>query len=409
MSSLRQVEAMLGRESMGVVHGLPGVPVASPSSVDEAREIVQCLTKDRVKFALLGRGSKLGWAALVQKPTLAISTAKLSGVVEFEPGDGVMTALAGTTLAELEGIVRPHGLRITPAVPRADNATLGGVIAAGQSGTDRLLHGAMRLHLLGTRLLQLNGQSTRSGGQLVKNVSGYDIHRLLAGSFGSLGLITQASLRLMTCPEDRWLCTSQSATPAPLVQLATQLLESGIRSEALIIEGAGDAWQLHLSLVGRRGHVEAERKLVAALLPASDSLGGEAAHTRLEALRESEPDWHAGDVVQVALKRSRLSHGLETVMDSGFVGKQSQYRIHPGLATIQVRLQSALSAENLRQLRTSLQALSAQVSLKRPTPLTEEFLPRVVDPVRARLVARLRQTYDPQNLLCTRPPLEPIQ
>jgi glycolate oxidase FAD binding subunit len=407
MSVLGQVERLLEKGSLGTSACLPGVPVATPSSIEEARELITVVSKDRVPSVFFGAGSKIGWAAQVQRPALAISTAKLSGVVEFEPGDGVLTALAGTPLSELEAVVHPHGLCITPAIPRTSNSTLGGIIAAGQSGVDRLLHGAMRLHVLGTRVVQLDGEYTRSGGRLVKNVSGYDIHRLLTGSFGSLGIIAEASLRLMTIPEDRRVFSVPSDEPDSLVKLAMKLLESGIRPEALIIDGADKSWELHVSLVGRRGHVESECALVAGDLSDASALHGESATEKLETLRQSEPNWNTSDVLHMAVLRTKLAELLARLTQSSVHENAVQYRIHPGLATIQIQSREPIPANELQQLRSSLGTPTTQFSLRRATPLSIDYLPESRDPVRDRLATKLRQTYDPANLLCTRPPLEP--
>lgn len=121
----------------------------------------------------------------------------LAGIVSHEPSELVVTARCGTPLRELEAALAQHGQCLAFEPPRyGAGGTVGGMVAAGLSGPARASRGAVRDHVLGTTLLNAKGQVLRFGGQVIKNVAGYDISRLLCGSLGTLGVILDVSLRV---------------------------------------------------------------------------------------------------------------------------------------------------------------------------------------------------------------------
>ena len=127
-------------------------------------------------------------------------------------------------MAALAETVHAGGHHLTPDVPRPAESTLGGVVAAGQSGHDRVRYGPVRHHVLGVEVALADGSVVRSGGRLVKNVTGFDLHRLHCGAEGSLGILLGASMRLFPRPERTVLLASvptdaQAASAASLALL----------------------------------------------------------------------------------------------------------------------------------------------------------------------------------------------
>src|SRR6185437_3778429 len=123
------------------------------------------------------------------------------GIVDYEPSELVVTARSGTPLAELEGALAERDQFLAFEPPAfGPGTTLGGVIAAGLSGPRRMYAGAARDFVLGTRLLTGSGERLRFGGQVMKNVAGFDVSRLLCGSLGILGIITEVSLKVLPRP-----------------------------------------------------------------------------------------------------------------------------------------------------------------------------------------------------------------
>ena len=130
-----------------------------------------------------------------------LDTRRHTGIVSYEPTELVVTARCGTPLAELEGELARQGQMLAFEPPRfSPQATLGGCVAAGLSGPRRAAAGAVRDFVLGARLLDGAGRDLVFGGQVMKNVAGYDLSRLLAGSLGTLGVILEVSLKVLPCP-----------------------------------------------------------------------------------------------------------------------------------------------------------------------------------------------------------------
>ncbi|MHA7601233.1 glycolate oxidase subunit GlcE [Alicycliphilus sp. T452] len=125
----------------------------------------------------------------------------LAGIVSYEPSELVVTALAGTPLAELEALLAQHGQCLPFEPPRfAPGGTVGGMVAAGLSGPARASVGAVRDYVLGVEIVNGKGELLRFGGQVMKNVAGYDVSRLMAGAWGQLGIITEVSLKVLPVP-----------------------------------------------------------------------------------------------------------------------------------------------------------------------------------------------------------------
>jgi len=127
-----------------------------------------------------------------------LDTRSYNGIVDYEPTELVITARCGTPLAELEAVLAQHNQMFAFEPPHfGDGATLGGVIASGLAGPRRVSSGAIRDFLLGVVLMDGKGEVLTFGGQVMKNVAGYDVSRLLAGSLGTLGLMLQMSVKVL--------------------------------------------------------------------------------------------------------------------------------------------------------------------------------------------------------------------
>jgi glycolate oxidase FAD binding subunit len=162
-----------------------------------------------------------------------LDTRACAGVVAYEPTELVVTARCGTPLAELERVLAAEAQMLAFEPPHfGAGATLGGCVAAGLSGPRRASAGALRDFVLGARLIDGRGRSLAFGGQVMKNVAGYDVSRLLAGSLGTLGLILEASLKVLPrpaveetlrleLPQDRALETMNRWAAKPLPVSAT--------------------------------------------------------------------------------------------------------------------------------------------------------------------------------------------
>ena len=160
---------------------------------------VQSAYQNRQALAVQGNGSKL---FLIHQVTgQRLSTASHQGIVNYLPSELTITVRSGTLLSDLKEVLAENGQMLAFEPPQFSvNATIGGTIAAGLSGPSRPFTGSARDFVLGCKIINGRGDLLKFGGEVMKNVAGYDLSRLVAGSYGSLGLILEVSLKLLPLP-----------------------------------------------------------------------------------------------------------------------------------------------------------------------------------------------------------------
>ena len=168
-------------------------------AVERYAERIRAAAVEKKPLRLRGGGSKDFYGEALQGEVL--DTRDYAGIVAYEPTELVITVRCGTPLVELESVLRAQGQYLAFEPPHfGDAATVGGMIAAGLSGPRRQAAGAVRDFVLGVRILDGRGDDLSFGGQVMKNVAGYDVSRPLAGSLGTLGLILEVSLKVPPMP-----------------------------------------------------------------------------------------------------------------------------------------------------------------------------------------------------------------
>lgn len=171
-----------------------------PDLSAELRERVVTAAAERTPLVIVGAGTKAFYGRAATGVPLEVSGHR--GIVSYEPKELVLTARCGTSLTELEQTVAEQGQMLAFEPPQfADSATLGGAVAAGLSGPRRPYTGAVRDFVLGVRLLNGRGEILRLGGEVMKNVAGYDLSRLVTGALGTLGVILEVSFKVLPRPE----------------------------------------------------------------------------------------------------------------------------------------------------------------------------------------------------------------
>jgi len=167
--------------------------------LEQFREQVKGASASGTALCIRGGGTK-DWYGEARRGSV-LDTRAYSGVVDYEPTELVITVRCGTPLAEVEALLAGQRQMLAFEPPRFGAAsTIGGVVAAGLSGPRRATAGAVRDFVLGAQLMDGRGELLNFGGQVMKNVAGYDVSRLLAGSLGTLGLITEVSLKVLPMP-----------------------------------------------------------------------------------------------------------------------------------------------------------------------------------------------------------------
>jgi glycolate oxidase FAD binding subunit len=180
------------------VAGVVPAFVAAPASTQEAADLLRAAAAAGLAVVPRGAGTGFGWGAPPSRCDLVVDLRSMDQVIEHEAGDLVVRVQAGLTIGQLASALAPAGQELALDVPA--EATVGGVVATGTTGPRRLRYGAPRDLLIGLTVVRADGVIAHSGGKVVKNVAGYDIGKLFAGSHGTLGLITEATFRLHPRP-----------------------------------------------------------------------------------------------------------------------------------------------------------------------------------------------------------------
>ncbi|QFY59165.1 FAD-binding protein [Rhizobium grahamii] len=179
-----------------------------PISEEDAAAIVREHAASGRRLAICGGDTRSGFGNAVEAESRLRST-NLAGIVAYNPGEMVMTARAGTPLAEIEDALARNGQMMAfepmdhrPVMATTGEPTIGGVFAANVSGPRRFIAGAARDSLLGVRFINGKGEAIKAGGRVMKNVTGLDLVKLMAGSYGTLGFLTEVTFRVPPRPKD---------------------------------------------------------------------------------------------------------------------------------------------------------------------------------------------------------------
>jgi glycolate oxidase FAD binding subunit len=250
------------------------VRTEAPSSVEEAAEALRAAAAQgrRIRIRFSGGRTKLDWGRPVPEPDVELSTQGLDRIVEHNAADLTAVVEAGMRLADLQSVLADAGqmLAIDPPLGSADSATVGGVVATGDSGPLRHSYGAIRDLLLGITVVLSDGTVAKAGGKVIKNVAGYDLAKLFAGSFGTLGLVAQVAVRLHPIPVRRATATGSADDGAALGRAINALSRAPLEFESVDVSWRS-GWGRVLARCG--GAAAAERAGAATRLMNDAGLG----------------------------------------------------------------------------------------------------------------------------------------
>jgi glycolate oxidase FAD binding subunit len=334
---------------------------------------------------------------------VALDMRGLDRIVAYEPRDLTVTAEAGVALSELQARLAEHGQYLPVDPPPDERVTVGGLLATARPGAWRGHLPTARDLVLGMQVVLPDGTFARSGGRVVKNVSGYDLHRLHTGALGSLGVIIEASFKLAPLPRATRSLAVRCASLEGAAGLAFALRDavlparalSVLAPEAAVEAGLPDAAHALVELAGYEAAIEASAKQVASL--ASDARAGveEAPPGLWERLRALAGDGGAirGEVVlRLGVPATALGATIEAARELG-----ATVWGHLAAGSVLVRA-PALEARAVGALRDRAEALRGFLVIESGPP----GLRSAVDPLGAgerELVRALKQQFDPGGTL----------
>lgn len=396
-------EGVLDENARYAIGGREPPLVLAPQSEQEIVALIEHAKGYRLPFAIAGSGTHLGAICPPEPYSWTLCTLRLNRLIDYAPADLVITLGAGMRLSEAQAILGQHGQYLPWNPPLPDEATIGGIVASGRSGAWRFRHGTPRDRLLALRAVRGDGTPFKSGAKVVKSVAGYDLHRLMCGSWGTLGVITEITLKVAPLPParqavqiaiPRW--DSVEPTLAQLMQapLQPERLDlvripslTGVEAPILLLEFAGSeagvAWQLRWLQ---------EQGFEANPVPAE----------WLERLR----DWLAPRQHHLLLKLLMRSSEVADWMARLSAVEGCNLYAHAGSGVLYV---SCEADEPAKQALQALQGASAGVgtprwyALQMLPSLHEDELPTPLHAERrSPLAQRLKSVFDPHSLL---PPL----
>src|ERR1700676_5108112 len=208
-----------------------GTIFVAPGNTEEVASVLRLANENGCSVVSWGGGTKQGWGYPVA-PALVLEMHRLNVLREHTWQDMTCSVEAGCTWASLQSGLAQHGqfVALDPLWP--ERATVGGIVATNDSGALRLKYGGLRDLIIGMTIVLADGTIAKSGGKVVKNVAGYDLHKLMIGAFGTLGVITEVTFRLHPIPVHTAVWTISSRTAEPIGDLMMKVLDSQLSVQA---------------------------------------------------------------------------------------------------------------------------------------------------------------------------------
>jgi glycolate oxidase FAD binding subunit len=210
------------------VDGVRAALVARPGSTAETAEVMRVAAAAGLTVVPRGHGTKLTWGRPPERVDLLVDLSRMDAVQDHAAGDLIVDVRAGTPLTTVQDTVAGAGQRLALDDPLG-GATVGGALATNLSGPRRVRFGSARDLLIGVTLVRADGVVAKAGGRVVKNVAGYDLGKLLVGSFGTLGVVTEAVFRLHPLPAARALVSAPFERP----EEAQRLVQAAVQAEVM--------------------------------------------------------------------------------------------------------------------------------------------------------------------------------
>jgi glycolate oxidase FAD binding subunit len=362
------------------VSGAPATREELALALKEAAE-----AREPVRF--IGGGTKRHWGAAAAEPAHELPTTGLDRIVEHNAGDLTAVLEAGVPLAHAQQVFAEEG-QMLALDPPDDGATLGGVVATGDSGPLRARYGGVRDLVVGMRVALADGTLAKSGGKVIKNVAGYDLSKLFAGSFGTLGAIVELSVRLHPLPPASATALGRSTDPGELGRALLALSRAPLEHSGFDVRWSGGSGALLVRFAGAAPGPQA--KLAERLLREAGldtDIAGEDQALWAEQRAGQRADGPDAAVVRASGLPSRLPVLLRAAdrLGASLVGRA-------GLGLSWLRLPEP-SAAQVEELRRELHP-SPCVVLDRPASLdVDPWGP--LDPAARALMQRVKDHFDP--------------
>jgi len=363
--------------------------VVSPADTSQISATLILAQAEGLIVEPAGAGTKRTWGAPVQ-PSLLLRTDRLNTVREHTWQDLTCTVEAGCTWQTLQSTLAQHGQSVALDPLWPDRATVGGIIATNDSGSLRLKFGSLRDLVIGMTIVLADGTIARSGGKVVKNVAGYDLHKLMIGAYGTLGVITEVTFRLHAIPRHTKSYTFASSTPDALGELLLCILNCQLNIQAMQLRSVADSFYLDVELAA----------LPEVIHHQAHTLNTMGQAFKLEIRDSSTEIWNTRQalftqresfLVKATMLPSQIAATTAAIHDLG--GASVAQATGITIASI-----PATAANGLLQLRKQLEESQGSLTiLHQPSASIIDLRGTLPDSIE--LMRRIKHQFDPNNIL----------
>ncbi|QHN03275.1 FAD-binding oxidoreductase [Granulicella sp. WH15] len=375
-----------GREFVRVEGEMTSV---SPASTEEVAAVLRAANSYGMAVTAWGSGSKQGWGG-ARKAALILHTDRLTAVREHTWQDMTCIVEAGCSWSKLQEALLQHGQFVALDPLWSDRATIGGIVATNDSGSLRHRYGSLRDLVIGMTIVLADGTVAKTGGKVVKNVAGYDLHKLMTGAMGTLGVITDVAFRLHSIPRHTCSVVVRSLDVGLLGTLLLQILDSHLSTERLQVRGGGDGFFLDLGLVAMPDVLLDQTNAVTAMAEKLGLVASEASSAEWDA-RQALFDRADGVLAKATMMPSDIAHFSAAVRELG--GDCVTQAV--GVMTLSVPVSATDQVVHLRQ---QLEAKRGSLTILRQ-PDEAVIEPWGTLPDTMPLMRAIKQRFDPQHIL----------
>jgi glycolate oxidase FAD binding subunit len=239
------------------------VEAVAPATTEEVAATLRLAQQNRWPVTALGGGTKQKWGYAVE-PKLLLEMRSLDQVREHTWQDMTCSVEAGCCWSALQAQLAQHGQRVALDPLWPDRATVGGIVATNDSGALRLRYGALRDLIIGMTIVLADGTIAHTGGKVVKNVAGYDLHKLMTGAFGTLGIVTSVNFRLHSLPQCERTFSIYADRAEPLGKRMLELLHAQLCTQATQLRSTPNGFALDIQLASLTEVVASQAALLQA-------------------------------------------------------------------------------------------------------------------------------------------------
>jgi glycolate oxidase FAD binding subunit len=424
------------------IDGIAPLVVLRPDAVEQIPEIIKLAAAEKLAVVVTGGRTKLNIGLPPAKYDVALDMSALNKIIAYDPGDLTLSVEAGIPLRQISRALAQHGQFLPLAVPFLERTTIGGTIASGVDGPLRQLYGTARDYLLGMEFVTGEGVAAKSGGRVVKNVTGYDIHKLMIGALGTLGVMTRLNFKTFPLPAAtrgfvaRFPTTAQACemrnriAASPLSPLTLDILSPQVAAlfSAAAPPSKFEPEPMPLNVLsnsewtvttGYCGHDEVLARYETALRQIATDSGATAVTILAENLA---PAWArkrefipiaiasspAATIVKISVLPSRLKDVLATAQEAAGANSLPWASLARGVGVVYFALlppnQNEDSFARVRTATSAIQQAAAKLEANStipwcPAPWKKDLHIWGSEPRNVSQMQKLKNVFDPQNVL----------